>query len=244
MQHKFKVGDVVRCVRTEGCNLERNTSYTVVDVGQKFVYLKGPGISNSTKNGYMPSRLALWSDPIHKFWDGVVRHKKDEETHSSSGGPYVCVSVYNELKKQNAELEAELEHVKQNYVKRFDELTDLQTQNAYLNSTIDTELLKIKDRLDLIEGLSWKKPKQHSPTHPPEQLFPADLAPGTYVAMDKDGDWYSFVEEPKINERLGLWVPKNGGGPSVCNCLADKTPYMKAYNRQSWTSSLHIIGKK
>jgi len=146
MSQKFNVGDTVRCIRDEGCNLHRNTSYTVVEVGRQFIYLNGPGLCAGSRNGYLANRLELWTEPT--------------EVHS--GGPYVCISVYNELKKQNEELKADLEHMRRNYNNRYIELTDLQTENAELNKTINTELVRIRDRLNLLEGLSWITP----PTHP------------------------------------------------------------------------------
>ena len=203
-----------------------------------------------------------------------MRHKKDEETHSSSGGPYVCVPVYNELKKQHKALSDALELVKETCNEQIREIAELHTKlqnlrkHIHTAETTDIELNKIRDRLDLLEGLSWKKPVttynpvvigaggggsaeavtgsngQHPPTHPPEQLFPADLTPGTYVAMDEDGEWYNFMEEPTVRIGVGVWIPSNSSGPPVCNYIADETLFMKSYNRQSWTSSLHIIGKK
>lgn len=223
----FKPGQTVKCIESDGTPLTTGDLYTIakvfssVSTGAELCWVK------ETRGDWYADRF----EPINI----ELSQQHNGETHMSSGGPYIASSVYSELKQQYQKAvdnllstQLELERVRAAYANRHKELTDMQT--------------RIKELEEELECLAT----QHVNvlTHPPEQLFPADLAPGTYVAMDKDGDWYSFVEEPKINERLGLWVPKNGGGPSVCNCLADKTPYMKAYNRQSWTSSLHIIGKK
>jgi hypothetical protein len=220
MSQKFNVGDTVRCIRDEGCNLHRNTSYTVVEVGRQFIYLNGPGLCAGSRNGYLANRLELWTEPT--------------EVHS--GGPYVCISVYNELKKQNEELKADLEHMRRNYSNRYIELTDLQTENAELNKTVNTELVKIKDRLDLLEGLSWKT----TLTHPPEKLF-TDGLEGNYVAMDLNGDWFSYIDKPDCNEFQDMWIG-NTGKYLFINPL-NYTPYMRTYNRQSWTESLHEIKK-
>lgn len=247
MSQKFNVGDTVRCIRDEGCNLHRNTSYTVVEVGRQFIYLNGPGLCAGSRNGYLANRLELWTEPT--------------EVHS--GGPYVCISVYNELKKQNEELKADLEHMRRNYSNRYIELTDLQTENNKLNTVVDVELQKIRDRLDVLEEIELLKPTptpicvggggaadapketkgsngSHPPTHPPEKLFPDGLE-GNYVAMDLNGDWYSYANKPECDDYEDMWA--SYAGQYFYIEPATYTHYMRTYNRQSWESSLHEIKK-
>jgi hypothetical protein len=196
-----------------------------------YVFVDGDNRFKNPTSGYRPHRFVV----RHEFWDGVVRHKKDEETHSSSGGPYVCISVYNQLKKQNEALQGAMQHLKT--LVYVGGKTDSELEEGL---TVDVELQKIRDRLDVLEEVWCVKPVG---THPPENEFPANLE-GNYIAMDEDGEWYVYDNRPTVDVQWSTdtWRPSRIGSSKFIPAIS-YTQYMRTYNRQRWTESLHRIKK-
>ena len=249
MQHKFKVGDTVECINNKNCQgLAVGSKYLITSVRvvgiREIVCVSGN--NDLATDGYFAHRFKLFTPPT--------------EVHS--GGPYVCVSVYNELKKQNEALHAAMQHLKT--LVYVGGKTD--SNIAFENIRLRSRIKELEEELECLAS-EWKKPMmaynpvvigagggvgsaeavtgnngQHPPTHPPEQLFPADLAPGTYVAMDGAGAWCWYPTEPVCRDCARLWSCASGRYNYIDPDTY--TSYMKKYNRQSWTSSLHIIGKK
>jgi len=118
MSQKFNVGDRIRCDDAEGSLELRLGGMYVVEAVTHYGGLKLEGIYFP----FSPHRFKLWYIPT--------------EVHS--GGPYVCISVYNELKKQNVALNDALELVKKAYTILQAEHDNLKKQNVEVHRDLAT----------------------------------------------------------------------------------------------------------
>lgn len=87
--------------------------------------------------------------------------------------------------------------------------------------------MRSRDPRLVVEPIPAEQPAQ-SPLPRPE--FPAWIRAGWWVAMDSDGDWYGYKEEPTILHSEDQWV-----SPRPFKIMDDqKTPSMKSISSNRW----------
>lgn len=191
----FKPGDRVICVNDVDCKLFKGRHYTIKEIHNPSLGDESSCVLEEVHGFFWLNRFKpinfvppQESPPTYSCIGAGggasdpadVVHGSNGKTHMSSGGPYIASSVYNELKKQNEELEAELVHVKRNYVARYDELTDMQT--------------KIKELEEQIAA-----------ANKPQFVPPPYIKSGWWIAMDANGAWWVFERKPTVDMQCLEW---------------------------------------
>lgn len=204
----FQPGDLVECILSDSlvqspCEGEQFiVKWCYLSMGEVYV-------------GFQPdSRLTQYRE------DGWYAHrfrlvKSFPKPEITSGGPYVCTSVYeNVVKQRDVALEAVAAHQK--------EIKSLQGDSAILKKIIADlkmerrqeaeELTQLREHVRTIIQQAAKEvetlKKQISDTERPplpQPLPPVWLRSKWWYAMNEDGVWYAYMNKPYTNPIGNQW---------------------------------------